>query len=236
MTIDPVVRSPGFTSSIEKARIHRDSRSGVSRIPASRALRTNRRPNSAGDALDPQKTKPESEAEASSPAEELLYQQTYRELRRIADRLMGLERRDHTLQPTALVHEAWVRLGEHRPESLDREHFLATAARAMRNILIDHARAHRARKRGGESSPLALDSVLEAFQQSHVDLVELDQALDQLKSQDEELAKIVELRFFGGLTEQEAADVLGISKRSVSRGWTLARNWLRATLTPSRDR
>ncbi len=145
---------------------------------------------------------------------------------------MGLERRNHTLQATALVHEAWVRIGQGPDQEVDREHFLATAARAMRNVLIDHARAHRAQKRGGGVLALTLDSVLDAFQESDVDLLELDQALDQLKENDEELSQIVELRFFGGLTEQETADILSISKRSVSRGWTMARNWLRAALSP----
>ena len=155
----------------------------------------------------------------------------YAELRRIAARALLAERREHTLQPTALVNEVYVRLVE-RPNASwqDRAHFLACAARVMRQILVDHARAHRADKRGGGLLRVTLGEETLAAEGPEVDFLALDAALDRLARQDEQKSRIVELRYFGGLSNEETAEALGISPRSVKRGWALARAWLRREL------
>ena len=153
------------------------------------------------------------------------------ELRRIAERAMRGERDDHTLQPTALVNEAFLRLaGENAWES--RAHFLRVAARAMRNILVDHARARAAGKRGGgDAHRVTLDDGV-GFDdgRSAATVLHVHELLAELAEVDEPLARIVELRFFGGLSEKEIAASLGISTRSVQRGWRTARAWLLARL------
>ena len=149
----------------------------------------------------------------------------YTELRRIAARLLADQGRGHTLQPTALVHEAWLRLADQTQTSAaDRMRFLRLAARAMRFVLVDHARARCADKRGGgRRVTLDLEQVALA---PGAGLLELDQALEQLTAVDPELARLVELRFFAGLSHAAVADTLGVSLRTVERQWRLARAFL----------
>jgi RNA polymerase sigma-70 factor, ECF subfamily len=155
----------------------------------------------------------------------------YDELRRIASAHLRRERSDHTLQPTALVHEAWLRLvDDPAPEVGSRAHFLSLAARVMRRVLVDHAREHGAQKRGGGSSRVTLDDALALYERRDLDLLALDEALERLGALDAPLARIVELRFFAGLTNAEVASLDGTSLRSVERGWATARAWLRGAL------
>jgi RNA polymerase sigma factor (TIGR02999 family) len=155
----------------------------------------------------------------------------YAELRRIAARSLRAERKEHTLQPTALVNEAYLRMVEQQNAVWqNRAHFLGCAARLMRNILVDHARAHRADKRGGRQLRVTLGEDLLTAEAREVDLLALDAALDRLAEQDEQKSRIVELRYFGGLSTEETAEVLGISDRTVKRAWALARAWLRREL------
>src|SRR5262249_31683920 len=148
-----------------------------------------------------------------------------------AGRYMSGERAHHTLQPTALIHEAWLRmLGERSSEWNDRAHFLALAARAMRQVLIDHARRRDAGKRGGGEQRLALDAALEVYARRGPDLLVLEEALARLEQLDPQLGRIVELRFFGGASNEEAAVGLGVSTRTIERGWKTAQAWLRAEL------
>lgn len=168
-------------------------------------------------------------------AEELL-PLVYDRLHELARGYMFDERREHTLQPTALIHEAWLRL-EHEPDSwlsaptgTDRNVFFGIAARAMRRILVEHARRRSATKREGNAQRVPLDEVLDNLEKPARNLVALDQALEQLAARDPELSRLVELRFFGGLTVQQVADVLNISHRRVERGWTTARLWLKRAL------
>ncbi len=142
------------------------------------------------------------------------------------------ERLAHTLEPTALVHEAWVRLFGNVPRAFDdRAHFLRAAARAMRRILIDHARARRRAKRAGSlAQRVPLEDWLVVVEARQLDLIALDVALDSLEAADDDLARLVELRFFGGLSIQETAKVLGRSTASVERDWCVARALLRREL------
>lgn len=151
----------------------------------------------------------------------------YDELRRLAQHYLRHERADHTLQSTALVHEAYVRLvGQDSPPWQSRAHFFGIAARLMRQILVEHARAHLAAKRGGHSLKLTLEDAAALPQSADVDLVALDDALRKLSAQDARQSRIVELRFFAGLTIEDAAEVLEISRATVAREWTIARAWL----------
>ena len=151
----------------------------------------------------------------------------YDELRRLARRYVQRERAT-TLQATALVHEAYLRLAKDKKQNWQgRTHFLAIAAIAMRRILVERARARAASKRGGSRTRITLDESLVADKGKPVDLLALDHALTTLASLDAQQARIVELRFFGGLTVQETADAVGVSPASVKRGWTMARAWLR---------
>jgi RNA polymerase sigma-70 factor (ECF subfamily) len=155
----------------------------------------------------------------------------YREMRRLASRHMRRERTDHTLQTTALVHEAYLKLVQQR--SVDwrsRAHFLGIAAQVMRRILIDHARGHLREKRGGRQQVLPLDEALVFSPPQSKELVKVDAALLELARQDPRQAKIVELRFFGGLTVEETAEILGISPKTVKRDWALAKAWLHGFL------
>jgi RNA polymerase sigma factor (TIGR02999 family) len=149
----------------------------------------------------------------------------YAELRRLAaGQLAG--RRGHTLQPTALVHEAFVRLlGGQRVDWQGRTHFLAAAARTMRNVLIDHARSQGAAKRGGDATRVTL-SDLAGDAGPAVDLLALDRALEKLTARDPEKARVVELRYFGGLTIEESAAALSIAPATVKRHWSFAKAWL----------
>jgi RNA polymerase sigma factor (TIGR02999 family) len=148
----------------------------------------------------------------------------YDELRRLAEGLMLRERASHTLQPTALVHEVYMKLVDQtRARWENRAHFFAVAAQAIRRILVDHARTHRRLKRGGEQTTLALDEGVVGSYQKTVDLIALDEALDDLARHSSQQARIVELRFFSGLTIEETAAVLGISTATVERDWRYAR-------------
>jgi RNA polymerase sigma factor (TIGR02999 family) len=151
----------------------------------------------------------------------------YQELRRLAAAYIRNEKPGQTLQPTALVHEAYLRLMKDRPERWqNRAHFCAIAAHSMRQILIERARARNAQKRWGDKARVTLDEALVRGGEQSVDLLALDSALERLAALDPEQARIVELRFFGGLTVEETADELGVSPATVKRHWTVARAWL----------
>ncbi|MHC4892537.1 MAG: ECF-type sigma factor [Planctomycetota bacterium] len=157
-------------------------------------------------------------------------QKTYLELRDLAEaQFRRGPNVQQTLQPTALVNEAYLRLAKWSGEYNDREHFLATAATVMRQLLVDRARARGALKRGGGQVQVEL-SDLDLYESSCGDLVEFDELLTLLEEQDAQLARIVELRFFGGLTEQETANSLDVSVSTVTRGFKVAKNWLKARL------
>ena len=159
----------------------------------------------------------------------------YRELRRVAGRYLGRERRNHTLQPTALVHEAWLRLQNERGDEWQgRTHGLALAAQAMRRLLIDHGRHQKRQKRGGGLQHVTLDELLKAGGTAAVsveDLMTLEAALSRLEAVDPRAAQIVILRFFSGLSVPEVAEHMGISARTVESDWTHARAWLRRELS-----
>ena len=151
----------------------------------------------------------------------------YGELRRLARHYLRRERSDHTLQCTALVHEAYVRLaGGNPPDWKDRAHFFGVAARLMRQILVDHARAHRAAKRGGDAPRLPLDEEMIGAGSADLDVLALDDALNDLAAISPQQSQIVELRFFSGLTIEETSEVMGVSPATVKRSWTTARAWL----------
>lgn len=158
-------------------------------------------------------------------------QLVYPELHRRAERLLARERPGHTLQPTALISELYLRLVDQRQAQWqDRAHFFAIAARLMRRVLLDHARRHGANKRGGHVRPLPLDVVGELPADSPGDLEALDEALGDLAALDATAAAVVELRFFGGMSVEETATVLGSSTATVGRQWRAARAWLHARL------
>jgi RNA polymerase sigma factor (TIGR02999 family) len=150
----------------------------------------------------------------------------YNELREIARHHMQRERPGHTLQSAALVHEAYLRLLDQDPfDSENRTHFLAVASRLMRQILVDYARSHGAAKRGADLK-VELDGALVAAPERSIDVIALDHALSQLTELDEQQSRIVEMRFFGGLSVEEIADLLGISRSTVKREWNVAKAWL----------
>ena len=158
----------------------------------------------------------------------------YAELRRLASSYLRRERRDHTLQATALVHEAFLKLVDQRAVRWqNRAHFFGIAAQAMRRILVDHARARAAGKRGDGARPVALDDAMLLTDAPDVDVLALDEALTRLAVLDPQQSRVVELRFFGGLTMDETAEVLHISPATVGRDWTLAKAWLYAELRPA---
>lgn len=151
----------------------------------------------------------------------------YQELHRLADSYLRRERPGHTLQPTALVHEAYMRLiGQSHPEWQSRGHFYGVAARLMRQILVDHARSHRAAKRGGGDRKLSLEDVTLFSAERSAELVALDDALNELAKVDPRKSKAVELRFFGGLTAEEIGEALEISVATVGRELRMAEAWL----------
>lgn len=156
----------------------------------------------------------------------------YEELRRLAHHYLSRERNGHTLQSTALVHEAYLRLaGANPPEWQNRAHFFGIAAHVMRQILVEHARVHGAAKRGGNAITIALDDAMAVSQHIDVDVIALDNALNQLSALDAQQSRIVELRFFAGLTIDDTSEVLGISPATVKRDWTTARAWLFRAIT-----
>ncbi len=156
----------------------------------------------------------------------------YDQLRQVAHRQLGAEATGHTLTTTALVHESYLKLVDQtRAQWQDRAHFFAIASRAMRRILIDYARRHRALRRGGLANgtpptPVSLDAVELPVAERVEALLALDEALDRLGMVDERLAQVVECRFFAGLTEAETAETLGVSQRTVAREWVVAKGWL----------
>lgn len=158
-------------------------------------------------------------------SEELL-RLVYARLRDMAEEQLRSERPGHTLQPTALVNEAYLRLAGHHAEWRGRSHFFAIAAQAMRRVLIDHARARDSGKRGGGRRPLALSGIDPAAPQSEVDLLALDEALQRLARVDSETARVVEMRFFAGMEIEAIVEVTGISERTIRRHWVYAKAWL----------
>jgi len=151
----------------------------------------------------------------------------YQELRRMAERYLRLESPGHTLQPTALVHEAYLRLIDQTQVNWrNRAHFFGVAAQMMRRILVDHARTKQRDKRGGSARKLSLDEVMDVSKGQAADLVALDAALESLTEFDPRKSRVVELRFFGGLSVEETAEVLAVSPQTVLRDWKLAKAWL----------
>ncbi|HSL21938.1 MAG TPA: sigma-70 family RNA polymerase sigma factor [Vicinamibacterales bacterium] len=159
--------------------------------------------------------------------------EVYAELRRVAAAYLRRERPGQTLQPTALVNEAYVRLAGQHPRFQNRAHFCAIAANAMRQILVERARARGAQKRGGGAPRITLNEQLAASPEPPVDLQALDEALTRLAALDAQQARIVELRFFGGLSVEETAEALGVSPATVKRHWAVARAWLARELQSS---
>jgi len=158
-----------------------------------------------------------------------LFDVLYRELRRLAESVMRAERANHTLQPTALVHEAFLKLAGNEGRFESRAHFLGVAAAAMRRVLVDHARGRNAQKRGSGATLVTVND-LDALPQpapEDIDLVVLDDALSRLTALDSRQGQIVELRFFGGLSVEETAAVVGVSERTIKREWQTSRAWLR---------
>jgi RNA polymerase sigma factor (TIGR02999 family) len=156
----------------------------------------------------------------------------YTELRRLARNYLCRERPDHTLRSSELVHEAYLRLVEQREARWqDRAHFFAVSAQIMRRILVDHARAHRREKRGGGAPVLALNDAIDLPESRGLELIALDDALDTLAKLDPQQSRVVELRFFTGLSIEETAEVLGVSKATINRDWVTARAWLIRELT-----
>jgi RNA polymerase sigma factor (TIGR02999 family) len=167
--------------------------------------------------------------EPSAPED--LYRLVYEELRRLAGARMGSQRDGHTLQPTALVHEAYLRLVGSDSRWQGRAHFFGAAARAMRQVLVDHARRRGARKRGGGRGRISLSDLDPATEARLDDLLALDEALERLAARDRRKASVVELRFFAGLEVDETARALGISPRSVHLDWRFAKAWLFREMT-----
>ena len=160
-------------------------------------------------------------------AVDLLLPVIYDELRKLAANYLRRERPDHTLQPTALVHEAYLHLVDQtRVNWQNRAHFFGVAAQIMRRLLIDHARKHNAEKRGQDYEKLSLDENIDRSVERSGELIALDDALNTLASFDEQKARLVELRYFGGLSIEETADVLGVTPTTVKRHWRLAKAWL----------
>ena len=158
----------------------------------------------------------------------------YTELRRLAAHYMRQERPDHTLQATAVVHEAYLRLVDRKHLSWqNRNCFVGVAAQVMRQILVDYARSHQAGKRGGEQQKVSLDEAIILAPEGVEGVAELDKALAHLEAMDLQQARIVELRFFGGMTVEETAALLGISPATVKREWSLAKAWLRREIKKS---
>jgi len=171
--------------------------------------------------------------EGDERAPEELIPLVFDELRRLARHYMRNERVGHTLQPTALVNEAYMRLaGYDRMDWQSRSHFIGVAASVMRQVLIDYARKRTAAKRGGDEQPVELNENLDGLlsNQQSAELIDLDVALSKLAEMNERHAKIIELRYFGGLTVEETAEALGVSPVTVKRDWAVARAWLKTQL------
>ncbi|MCI0336379.1 MAG: sigma-70 family RNA polymerase sigma factor [Acidobacteria bacterium] len=155
----------------------------------------------------------------------------YRELKRLAERYLRRERSGHTLQPTALVHEAYLKLIDQKHVRWqNRAHFFGVAAQAMRRILVDHARSFQSEKRGGSETKISFDEGLDLSGERANELIALDDALKSLAELDPQKSRIVELKYFGGLSLEEIAEALGVSRATVVRQWRLARAWLYSEL------
>lgn len=166
-----------------------------------------------------------SAGDRNAPAK--LLEAVYADLRRLAAKYMFDERGDHTLQATALVHEAFIRLVDWENVSWqNRAHFFAVAARAMRHILVDHARTRQAEKRGGETEVVSLEDVAIISKERAAEVLALDDALENLFALEERKGRVVELRYFGGLSVEETAEVLQVSPETVARDWRFAKTWL----------
>ena len=156
----------------------------------------------------------------------------YEELRRQAARYLKRERPGHTLQTTALIHEAYIRLIDQKNVHWqNRAHFYAISAKLMRRILVDHARSRQAAKRGGSDIKLPLEEAMSAPEGREVDIVALDEALERLAAIDPQQSRVVELKFFSGMSVEETAEVLGVSTRTVKRDWNVAKAWLRREIS-----
>jgi RNA polymerase sigma factor (TIGR02999 family) len=155
----------------------------------------------------------------------------YDELHRLARSYFRRERGEHTMQPTALVHEAYIRMVDQRPPLESRGHFMAVAATQMRRVLLDYARKHRAARRGGDDQKVSLEDTMVICEQRPVDMILLDRALGKLAALDGRQAQLVELRFFAGLSVEETAEVMGISPATVKRSWSSARAFLHREIT-----
>jgi RNA polymerase sigma factor (TIGR02999 family) len=163
---------------------------------------------------------------------EELMQVVYNELRRLANHYLRSERPEHTLQPTALVHEAYIRLADQRQVRWqNRAHFFGVAAQMMRRVLVDHARANHRAKRGGAAHKLSFDEAMYLQGSQDAQVVALDEALSRLKAIDSRKSDVVELRYFGGLSVDETAEVLGVSPHTVMRDWNMAKAWLYQEIT-----
>ena len=170
--------------------------------------------------------------EGNQSALDELYPLVYDELHRLARRYMSRERKDHTLQTTALINKAYVRMVDQKNVNwANRSHFFAISAQIMRRILIDHARRHRYAKRGGGAQQVSLEEVAAIVPDQGRELVRLDEALKTLAEQDPRRSQVVELRYFGGLNNEEIAGVLHVSENTVTRDWNMARAWLYQQLT-----
>jgi RNA polymerase sigma factor (TIGR02999 family) len=166
-----------------------------------------------------------------------LFEAVYDELRSLAAHYLRSERQGHTLPPTAVVNEAFLRLSQSAPvQWQDRAHFFAIAARQLRRVLVNYARDRHAEKRGGDRVRLALTEVNGLSAPEEKDLLDLDRALTSLEEEDERAARVIELRFFGGLTEEEAAEAIGISTATLKRDWAFGRAWLIRHLDPDHGR
>ena len=154
----------------------------------------------------------------------------YAELRKLAAHYLKSERDEHTLQPTALVNEAYLRLVQQETEWKNRTHFFAMAANLMRRILVDYARTSKAEKRGGDAEKIALEDAFVFVKARPSEMIALDEALEELARLDPRRSRVVELKFFGGLTTEEIAEVLGVHANTVLRDWNLARAWLKTQL------
>ena len=172
--------------------------------------------------------------EGNQSALDELYPLVYAELHRLARRYMSRERQGHTLQTTALINEAYVRLVDQKNvQWANRSHFFAISAQIMRRILIDHARRHAYAKRGGGAQQVSLEEAAAVTPEHSLELIKLDEALKSLAERDPRRSQVVELRYFGGLNNEEIAGVLHVSENTVTRDWNMARAWLYQQLTGS---
>jgi RNA polymerase sigma factor (TIGR02999 family) len=170
--------------------------------------------------------------EGDRSAESRLFDLLYADLRRMAAYHLRRERSDHTLEPTALVHEVYVKVfAQSPPETRTRAHFMALAAQVMRRFLVDHARTRNAEKRGGQQEVLPLDQAFVYDTRRSDEFLEIHEALERLREWAPRQSQIVEMRYFGGMSEEEIAEYLNISSRTIKRDWAMARAWLHAELS-----